>query len=133
MKLESPPYILELARQFRANPTPAEKALWQHLRTKRLDGWKFYRQYPLYRYIADFYCEKARLVVELDGGAHDRKRQMEYDGERDRYLSVCGIRTLRFSNERALQATGDVLAEIRRQCEMAQIVKLTSDTATQKM
>ena len=36
MKLESPPYILELARQFRANPTPAEKALWQHLRTKRL-------------------------------------------------------------------------------------------------
>ena len=58
---------------------------------------------------------------------------MEYDGERDRYLSVCGIRTLRFSNERALQATGDVLAEIRRQCEMAQIVKLTSDTATQKM
>ena len=103
------------------------------MRDRQLNGWKFYRQYPLYRYIADFYCEKARLVVELDGEVHDRKRQMEYDEERDHYLSVCGISTLRFTNEQALHATGDVLAEIRRQCEMAQLVQPISDTATQKM
>src|SRR5690606_28949587 len=57
-------------RELRSNATPAERRLWYHLRDRRLDGRKFRRQVRIGRYIADFACADARLVVEVDGGQH---------------------------------------------------------------
>jgi very-short-patch-repair endonuclease len=89
----------QFARAFRKRPTPAERILWQRVRKKRL-GCRIHRQYPIYGYIADFYCPKAKLIIELDGGYHqDRK---EYDRKRDRNIvrnSGGRIRILRMPNE----------------------------------
>jgi very-short-patch-repair endonuclease len=76
--------------------TACEQALWIVLRAKRLRGWKFRRQEPIARYIADFVCMRARLIVELDGGQHlDR---VEHDQVRDAWLTSQGFRVLRFWN-----------------------------------
>jgi hypothetical protein len=52
--------------------TEAERRLWQILRSHQMKGYKFRRQMPIGRYIADFVCHEARLIVEIDGGQHDR-------------------------------------------------------------
>ena len=61
----------ERSRDLRQRQTYTEGKLWQALRGGRLDGLKFRRQHPISRYFADFACEKACLVIELDGGIHD--------------------------------------------------------------
>ena len=60
----------DLARRLRREQTPAEQKLWARLRNRRLAGRKFRRQMPLGKFVADFACYDARLVVELDGGQH---------------------------------------------------------------
>jgi very-short-patch-repair endonuclease len=89
---------LELCRQLRQDETPPEVALWKCLRSRRLFGLKFRRQHALGRYIADFYCHDARLVVELDGGVHLEDRQREYDAVRHKELVAAGARVVRFAN-----------------------------------
>jgi very-short-patch-repair endonuclease len=99
--------ITERVRGLRRNQTDPEKQLWQFLRNRRLSGYKFTRQHPLFTvyseskhrlyYIADFYCAEANLVVELDGGIHNERQ--EYDQIRDSRLAERGIRTIRFRNE----------------------------------
>ena len=58
------------ARHLRRNQTTAEAKLWRVLRNRALNGWKFRRQYPIDRFIVDFACVEARLVVEVDGATH---------------------------------------------------------------
>lgn len=82
------------ARRLRRDMTDAERALWRILRSRLLDGWKFRRQVPLGPYIADFASHSARLVVEADGGQHDR----ESDAARTSFLEGEGYRVLRFWN-----------------------------------
>ncbi|MCS6918857.1 MAG: rRNA maturation RNAse YbeY, partial [Fimbriimonadales bacterium] len=60
-----------LARQKRREPTPAEKRLWKYLRNRQLLGFKFRRQHTIERFIVDFYCPEAKLVIEVDGEIHD--------------------------------------------------------------
>ena len=69
------------ARRLRNESTDAERPLWQHLRRKQLDGFRFRRQVSIAGYIADFVCLEARLIVELDGGQH--QDQVAYDARRD--------------------------------------------------
>ena len=88
----------EKRRELRKNLTEAERALWEKLRGKRLEGLKFFRQYGIGSYIADFYCPQRRLVIEVDGGQHFSKEGKNYDTQREEYMSSLGIRTLRFSN-----------------------------------
>lgn len=59
-----------LARRLRRDPTVGETRLWSWLRDRRLAGFKFRRQHPIGRYVVDFYCPQARLVVEIDGDGH---------------------------------------------------------------
>ena len=73
---------LALARRFRRQPTPAEAEAWQLLRDERILGLKFRRQQLVAGFIVDFYCASLRLVLELDGGAHDDPVQAEYDARR---------------------------------------------------
>ena len=86
------------ARELRRDLTPAEHKLWQHLRGGQLAGYGFRRQYPAGRFIADFFCPAAKLVVEIDGDSH--AAQLDYDTERTRWLSEeKGYRVIRFSND----------------------------------
>ena len=94
--------------------TDAERILWQHLRAGRLFGFKFKRQQPFGRYIMDFFCFDAKLMIELDGGQH--QAAVVEDAERDSWLKAQGYGVVRFWNNDFLQnQTGcleQVLAEI---------------------
>jgi very-short-patch-repair endonuclease len=80
--------------------TEAERRVWQILRLHQLKGYKFRRQVPIGRYIVDFVCHKARLIVEIDGGQHDRSSPRE--AERSGFLKNEGYRILRFWNDEVL-------------------------------
>ncbi len=84
------------ARQLRQTQTPAEALLWKSLRDRRLTNYKFRRQHPIDRFVADFACIEAKLIVELDGNSHDTRA--EQDAARDEFLWQNGWRTLRVKN-----------------------------------
>jgi very-short-patch-repair endonuclease len=92
--------------------TPAETLLWSLLRRARGDGIPFRRQSPIGSYIVDFACLSARLVVEVDGNAHDSVESREKDNQRDAWLTERGFRVLRFTN-------AEVLADPNRVCGIA--------------
>jgi very-short-patch-repair endonuclease len=101
-KGEQPGYIVGLARGLRKAQTSAEERLWYCLRDRRLIGAKFRRQHPLGRYIADFYCHEARLVIELEGGIHDERNQKDYDAVRQETIEQRGLIMLRLKNEQVI-------------------------------
>ena len=92
------PEILKLAGKNRTHLTPAERKLWKHLR-KRITGMKFRRQHPVSRFITDFYCHQAKLVIEIDGGYHNEPKQKELDQRRQKELENLGLLVIRFRNE----------------------------------
>jgi very-short-patch-repair endonuclease len=85
-------------RELRQNQTPAEQALWEIVRRKNIYGLKFRRQHPFPPYIADFYCQQANLVIELDGGQHATGEAVRYDEKRTQFLQSQGLTVLRFWN-----------------------------------
>ena len=97
------------ARRLRRHQTDAERILWFRLRGRRLVGWKFKRQVPIDRFIADFVCADAKLIIELDGGQHaDRMPQ----DERTRTLEAMGYLVLRFWNNDVMRNLEGVLETI---------------------
>ena len=84
------------SRQLRKASTPHEQRLWAHLRGRRFAGYKFRRQVPIGRFIADFVCFDARLIIELDGSQH--ADDQSYDRCRDAELERRGFRVLRIWN-----------------------------------
>jgi len=88
------------ARILRKKPTWAEKLVWRWLRGRRFSGYKFRRQHPVGRYSLDFFCEEARLAIELDGGQHGFAEQRKHDAEREQFLASLSIKVLRFWNSR---------------------------------
>ena len=92
--------------------TDAEKMLWLKLRGKQLKGYPFYRQKIIGKYIVDFYCSKANLVIELDGGQHYLKTGQEEDKTRDNFLGEMGIKVLRFSDRDVFENINGVMTEI---------------------
>jgi adenine-specific DNA-methyltransferase len=102
--------LLGNARALRENSTDAERRLWYYLRHRRLSGYRFRRQMPIGRYIADFVCIRARLIVELDGGQH--VESVIDDLERTLHLARSGFRVIRFWNDEVLRRTEAVLESI---------------------
>lgn len=102
------------ARHLRQTMTASEVRLWQGLRGRRLDGFRFRRQHPLGRYIVDFACLSARLVVEVDGPSHQSPGQVLYDAQRTDWLVAQGWKVLRVDNNAVFQDFDRVLAEIQR-------------------
>jgi len=100
------------SRQLRENMTDAEKHLWAKIRRKQLKGCQFYRQKPIGDYIVDFFCPRAKLVIEIDGSHHFVGKTIEYDRIRDDYLSSLGLRVLRFTNTEVLTHTDGVVEKI---------------------
>lgn len=96
--------LTDRARGLRHEAAQAERRLWNVLRDRRLGGWKWKRQVPRGRYIVDFLCSDAGLVVELDGGQHSE--QQAYDDRRTAYLESCGLRVLRFWNHAVSETYG---------------------------
>ncbi len=92
--------------------TDAEILLWSRIRGKQLRGYQFYRQKIIGNYIADFYCPKSKLVIELDGGHHYNPEGREKDGKRDDYMTREGITVLRFSDREVLENLDEVLEQI---------------------
>jgi very-short-patch-repair endonuclease len=93
---DTPKYISKLAWENRNNPTDQEEKLWSIISGKKLNGLKFRRQFPIGRYIVDFYNHANRLVIEIDGSSHDDRK--EYDDNRDAYLRAGGYKVMRFKN-----------------------------------
>jgi very-short-patch-repair endonuclease len=91
------PEKLSFAKRLRREMTPAERILWKALRRNAVDGFHFRRQQVIDGYIVDFYCDAARLAIELDGSVHED--QWEHDESRDRAISRHGVRVLRISND----------------------------------
>ncbi len=100
-----------LARQMRRDPTPAEDALWECLRNRQIAGLKFRRQHSIDRFIADFYCADAHIIVEVDGPVHEYTP--EEDAIRQEYLESLGFRVLRFTNDDVQQNRDAVVQMIR--------------------
>ena len=92
--------------------TDAERLLWSKIRGKQLNGLQFYRQKIIGNYIADFYCPKTRLVIEMDGGQHYSAEGKEKDRLRDEYLVRAGIIVLRFSDREVLENPETVLEKL---------------------
>lgn len=102
------------AKQLRKEGTPAEKYLWKILRNRSILGFKFRRQHPIYHFIADFYCNKAKLILEVDGDIHLLSHVNEYDREREETIKALGIRVLRFTNEEVLAEPNKVIGKIEK-------------------
>jgi very-short-patch-repair endonuclease len=101
----------EFARALRKTPTRAEDLVWERLRGSRFCGAKFRRQVPFDRYVVDFTCHSAKLVVELDGAQHEWFS--DYDAGRTEILQGHGVRVVRFTNDEVRGDIDSVLARIR--------------------
>jgi very-short-patch-repair endonuclease len=106
--------LLSRAGSLRREMTNAENILWQKLRNKQIDGFRFRRQHPIDTFVADFFCYQAMLVVEVDGNVHADHSQAERDIERTRILNRHQIRVIRFTNDQVEKNINFVLNEIRR-------------------
>jgi adenine-specific DNA-methyltransferase len=100
------------ARELRRDSTDAERALWQDLRGRRFEGFRFRRQRPIGAFIVDFVCLERQLVIELDGDQH--AEQIEYDRQRTAALERLGYQVLRFWNVDVLRSRVNVLDTIDR-------------------
>lgn len=78
--------------------TRAEIILWSRLREKKINGYKFRRQQPLYDYIVDFYCHDIKLIIEVDGEMHSLLENKKHDSKRDNILKLNGYHIIRLSN-----------------------------------
>jgi very-short-patch-repair endonuclease len=105
-----PSALLQRAKELRQQQTPAEQLLWECLRDHQLLNKKFRRQHNLDRFIADFYCHEAKLVIELDGKIHET--QADQDANRDEWMRSQGLTVLRFTNEAVFNSPDQVLEAI---------------------
>jgi very-short-patch-repair endonuclease len=86
------------ARKLRRTMTDVERKLWNVLRGRQLDSYKFRRQHPIGPYVLDFFCEQLGLAIELDGDQHGDPANVRKDTERSEWLNAHGVRVIRFWN-----------------------------------
>jgi very-short-patch-repair endonuclease len=98
-----------LSQHLRKNMTDAENVLWSKLRRKQLKGYPFYRQKIIGKYIVDFYCPRANLVIELEGRQYYSETGKAKDRTRDDVLTEMGIKVLRFSDRDVFENIGGVM------------------------
>ncbi len=111
-------------KESRSNPTEAENALWQMLRGKKLEGYKFRRQHIIGSYIADFICLKAKLIIEVDGLIHQLPENIANDELRTKWLGEKGFKVIRFTNEEIIGDTENVLSTILKELDNIQSAAL---------
>ena len=104
--------LVAIARRLRKNQTWHEQRLWQLLRAKRLNHYKFRRQYPIGRRVVDFCCPHKKLIIELDGGGHNGVGEARRDVARDEFLQRAGWTVARFWNNELDENPDGVLERI---------------------
>lgn len=110
-----------ICRELRINSTEAERILWDAVRNKKLEGKKFYRQFPLFHditgketfFVGDFYCHESKLIVELDGKYHEYR--LIADEGRTRILNHLGLRVIRFKNVEVIHDLNGVIRKINQE------------------
>jgi very-short-patch-repair endonuclease len=100
------------ARTLRKGDTEAERRLWEELRNRRLNGFKFVRQLRIGPYFADFACRSSKLVVEVDGTTHGSEAEVRYDTTRTQFLEEQGWQVLRVWNTDVFTARNAVCDSI---------------------
>jgi|SRR4030095_3036160 very-short-patch-repair endonuclease len=109
------PFILynqklkKFSKELRNNSTLSEVLLWKELKAGKMKGYKFNRQKPLNKYVADFYCKKINLIIEIDGYTHNDKYQK--DLKRQKELEELGMKFIRFDD---LEIKFDLLNVLRK-------------------
>jgi very-short-patch-repair endonuclease len=110
--------MLYTAKTLRQEMTMAEKILWEELRDKKL-GYKFRRQQPLvlgvYNFIVDFYCPEKKLIIEVDGGIHNKDEIKEVDLVREDVLRLARFEVIRFKNNEVKNNMEIVLEKIKQE------------------
>tara|TARA_R110002126_G_scaffold120282_3_gene261471 strand:- start:1009 stop:1410 length:402 start_codon:yes stop_codon:yes gene_type:complete len=105
--------LRKFAVKNRNKATKAEACLWKYaLRKKLMKGYSFKRQRPVLNYIADFMCQKLKLIIEVDGSSHNSEEALRRDKERQRRLEEIGFTLIRFTNEDVLTNMDSVRAQI---------------------
>ena len=102
MKVTYDSKLKEYARYLRNNSTNAEIKLWMQLKGKQMHGSDFHRQKPIGNYIADFFCNKLKFVIEIDGSSHDFDEVQQKDRNKQDFLNKLGITVLRFTNREVM-------------------------------
>ena len=105
--------LREVSKKLRKNMTPQEKHLWYDFLSKH--NIKFVKQRPIGRFVADFYCSKAKLVIEIDGSQHYTDEGKNYDEFRTEIINKYGVKVVRFSNYDIDNNFEGVCAEIERE------------------
>ena len=105
------PLLFELAKDLRRNMTDAEMILWRYLKAG-IKGYKFRRQHPIGIYIADFYCHKLKVILEVDGSIHNNPDIIVYDQQREKNLIEWGYSVIRFKNEEVFADVHAIIAKI---------------------
>ena len=109
------PIHFELAKKLRNNQTEAELFLWDNLQRLAHLNIRFKRQHPVLYFVADFYCHKAKIIIEVDGGYHDIPEQYLYDRNRESELNELGLKVVRFTNVEVLNSIELVLRTIEKE------------------
>jgi len=104
--------LKQYSGKLRKEMTNAEILLWSRIRRKQLKDSQLYRQKIIGNYIIDFYCQKSKLIIELDGGQHYNIEGKEKDMQRDIYLASLGLKVLRFADNEVFSNLEGVLEKI---------------------
>lgn len=109
MKIHYNQNLKLLARKHRNDSTKSEIKLWQELKGKQIFGYKFLRQKPIEKYIVDFFCNKLKLAIELDGYSHNFEDVIIKDEKKELHLNNLGITVLRFDDDDVMNDINNVL------------------------
>jgi very-short-patch-repair endonuclease len=123
MKIHYNNDLKQFSRNLRNNSTYAEVLLWQQIKGRKIRGYQFARQKPIGKYVADFYCSKLKLVIEIDGISHIGKE--EKDKVRQDYLESIGLNVIRFLDDEVKTNMEAVLKFLN-----DRVVKYENDTST---
>src|SRR5450755_214962 len=112
MFYESSPIIFANARELRNKPTSTEIIFWNLIK-QNFPGFRFKRQHPISQYIADFYCHKLMLVIEIDGSVHRTEEAKESDLIRDEFMESLNLKVLRFTNDEVCKSGENVVEKLK--------------------
>jgi very-short-patch-repair endonuclease len=112
--MKHPDNRLTFRREQRSAPSRIERTLWECLRDRRFHNLKFRRQHSIGPYVADFYCDALKLVVEADGRIHEQPEGRFHDAARDRWLQSNGFTVVRLPEDEIVNATALAMQRIER-------------------
>jgi 5-methyltetrahydrofolate--homocysteine methyltransferase len=124
------PLLKEYALNHRNKPTDAEAALWELVKSKKLEGFKFRRQHIIGNYITDLVCLDRRLVIEIDGLIHQLPENKESDAERTEWLNSKGLKVIRFTNDEVLYDTENIIEQINLTLKKQPSIKETNNLSS---